>query len=240
MTSRARRVVLLHVRDERPHAERYQQLLDELNDAALAALRAAGWRPELVATAHAERATVLARARSADAIVIMGGEDVDPRLYGGRTDYPGSGGHEPRSDATLIAVTLDAIAREAPLLAICRGHQLLNVALGGTLVEHLDGHRDPGAEVFVQTPLQDVAAPLAAAPLPPDAVRCTHHQAIDRLADGLRVLALAQDGVVEAVAHETAPVLGVQWHPEHPQVAAAQLPALLDVVAALRPTAVPR
>ena len=218
-----RTLLALHVRDSRPHAPAYQSLLDDLNAATLRATATAGWSPRLLATAALDRDEVLAEARAADAVVILGGEDVNPQLYGGRAHYPGSGRHETRSDTTLIAVIRQAVAARTPLLGICRGHQLLNVALGGTLVEHMHGHRARNVDPYVRT---QVGGTLGEAE-----VFCTHHQAIRTLGAGLRVIARADDDVIEAVEHESAPVLGVQWHPEHPDVADHQLVALLERIA---------
>lgn len=225
MTSK-RPLVVLHVRATRPHAPGYQRLLDQLNDATLAAAAGAGWAPTLVATVDHDVESLVSQARAADAVVIMGGEDVTPALYGGAATYPDSGRHEPDSDAALLAVIHDAIARNAPLLGICRGLQLMNVACGGTLVQHMEGHRRTGDDVWVRTRLSHDAVVTPGAD-----VWCTHHQAVDRVGDGLRVVARAADGTVEALAHGAAPALGVQWHPEHPAVAATEVPALLERVA---------
>lgn len=224
-----RDLLVLHVRDERPHAPDYQRLLDELNIAAMRALTDAGWVPTLLAVARRDPREVLDRARDADAVVIMGGEDVDPRLYGGALTYPDSGQHEPEADRTMIAVIRQSLDRRTPLLGICRGHQLINVALGGTLIEHMTGHRDTGRSHFVRTRV-DVAAdePDPVAFAVGDDARCSHHQAVRALGDGLRVVARADDGTIEAIAHRDAPMFGVQWHPEHPEVAGGQLGRLLD------------
>lgn len=226
-----RDLLVLHIRRERPHAQRYQALLDELNTAAMSAFSAAGWHPELVATAETPQADVLARARTAAAVVIMGGEDVDPRLYGGVSVYPGSGKHETAADRAMIAVVHQSLRRQTPLLGVCRGHQLLNVALGGTLVEHMHGHRARGEDPFVATQLH-VEPGAAAAFDVGGAARCTHHQAVRAIGDGLQVVARAADGTVEAVVHRAAPLVGVQWHPEHPAVAHRQLVDLLDATVA--------
>jgi len=228
-----RDLLVLHVRDSRPHAPRFQRSLDDLNDAAMRAFANAGWQPTLLPTADADAAEVLARARSADAVVVMGGEDVDPTLYGGATTYPGSGMHEPHSDRVLIDVIRQSVADRTPLLGICRGNQLLNVALGGTLIPHLEAHRIPeDDDAFVHTvvAVADGADPAFAVG---EAARCSHHQAIGALGEGLRVIATAPDGIIEAVVHEAAPVVGVQWHPEHPEVAELQLPALLAATVAI-------
>ncbi|NYE20560.1 gamma-glutamyl-gamma-aminobutyrate hydrolase family protein [Microbacterium immunditiarum] len=224
-----RDLLVLHIRDERPRAPGYQRLLDELNRAAMRAFDDAGWAATLLPVAHLGPQEVLDRARGADAVVIMGGEDVDPQLYGGALTYPGSGQHEPEADRTMIAVIRQSLDRRSPLLGICRGHQLINVALGGTLVEHMVGHRSSGPSHFVSTSVEvapDEPEPAAFA-VGEDA-RCSHHQAVRSLGDGLRVVARADDGTIEAIAHRKAPLLGVQWHPEHPDVAGEQLATLLD------------
>jgi len=223
-----RDLLVLHVRTQRRHAPKYQHALDELNASALSAFEDAGWEPSLLATADEKRLEVLARARAADAVVIMGGEDVDPILYGGATVYPGSGAHETASDRTMIAVIHQSLRRETPLLGICRGHQLINVALGGTLIQHMRGHRGTAVDPYVRTQVvvaegEDEAFGVG------DQARCTHHQAVAELGSGLRVVARAPDSTVEAIAHVTAPLIGVQWHPEHPDVARRQLPGLLEL-----------
>lgn len=227
-----RTVALLHLRTRRPHAAGYQAELDALNASAVRTVARMGWEPLLVPTAELPTAETHAAARRADLIVLMGGEDVDPRLYGVRVDYPGSGHHEPRTDSTHIAVVLEAMQHHKPVLGICRGMQVINVALGGTLVQHLptvERHRgSAGTDPFVRTVVRiesetDLDADVDAA----QSVRCTHHQAVDVLGTGLRVAARAADGVVEAVVHESAPLTGVQWHPEHPATAEEQLAPLL-------------
>jgi len=223
-------VTVLHIRTSRPHDPEFQAELDMLNAAALDALAAEGWTSELVAVAERPADEVHAAARSADVVLVMGGEDVDPSLYGGRTEYPGSGAHEPDADRLTFAIMREAIAERRPLLAICRGLQQLNVALGGTLHEHMTGHVIEADDPFVATAVHaeadsDIARLGAAAP-----VKCSHHQAIDAVGEGLRVTARASDGTVEAIEHVDAPVAGVQWHPEHPVVAREQLAPLVRVL----------
>ncbi|GAB3601243.1 gamma-glutamyl-gamma-aminobutyrate hydrolase family protein [Microbacterium tumbae] len=232
MPTAARRVAILHPRTKRPHAALYQAELDMLNASTMETANRLGWDPLLVPTAEVPTADTLAAARAADLVILMGGEDVDPRLYGDKVDYPGSGHHEPRTDSTHIAVVLEALQQQKPLLGICRGLQVINVALGGTLVQHLPtvhNHRGPSAaDAFVKMrirlePDSGLARDVNAA-LP---VLCTHHQAVEVLGSGLRVAGRAADGVIEAVVHETAPITGVQWHPEHPDTATSQLLPLL-------------
>ncbi|GAA4782646.1 gamma-glutamyl-gamma-aminobutyrate hydrolase family protein [Microbacterium gilvum] len=219
------RIALVHLRTSRPHAPGFQADLDALNAGALAAVDALGGDADLIAASERPLDDVLDAVRAADAIVLLGGEDVDPARYGGAVDYPGSGHHEPASDEAHIAIVRDALRTGTPLLGICRGAQVLNVAFGGTLVQDHDGHRGaPGADPYVTTELAH-EGPLAG--VAAGEVLCTHHQSIGRVGDGLRVVARASDGIVEAVVHESAPITGVQWHPEHPAVAVAQLVPLL-------------
>ena len=151
-----------------------------------------------------------------DALVVSGGPDVEPVRYGAVPE-PECGPPAVERDAWELALTHAALARGVPLLGICRGMQLLNVALGGTLVQHLEGHRG-GPGVFAQHPVRPVPGTLLARALPePVTVPTYHHQAVARLGDGLTASAYAADGTVEALelpgaAHPFA--LAVQWHPE--------------------------
>lgn len=212
-------IAVFHLRSTRPHAPELQAQVDALNARTLESLEQVGARASLVPSAEVPLAESLAAARASDAIVIMGGEDVDPRFYDGPSTYPGSGSHEPEADRAQLAVVRQAVEVGTPVLGVCRGMQLINVALGGNLVPHMTGHRavpqlgDPFVETTLSTTspaLREVAAGMR--------VRCTHHQAIDRLGEGLRMVARAADGVIEAVVHESEPVTGVQFHAEHPAV----------------------
>ncbi|MGW1023401.1 gamma-glutamyl-gamma-aminobutyrate hydrolase family protein [Streptomyces sp. NPDC002577] len=159
--------------------------------------------------AHA--ASALARL---DGLVIAGGPDVEPVRYGAERD-PRTGPPARERDAWELALIDAALASGTPLLGICRGMQLLNVALGGTLVQHLEGHtQDVG--VFGRHAVKPVPGTRYADAVPEEAsVPTYHHQAVDRLGEGLRVCAYAQDGTVEAVELPGRHwVLGVQWHPE--------------------------
>ncbi|MEU4795627.1 gamma-glutamyl-gamma-aminobutyrate hydrolase family protein [Streptomyces sp. NPDC023327] len=150
-----------------------------------------------------------------DGVVIAGGPDVEPGRYGARREEL-TGPPAPERDAWELALIEAALESGTPLLGICRGMQLLNVALGGTLVQHLDGHAvAPG--VFGTHTVKPVPGTLYAS-LASDAasdVPTYHHQAVDRLGEGLTVSAHAEDGTVEAIELASpAWALGVQWHPE--------------------------
>ncbi|MGI9076179.1 MAG: gamma-glutamyl-gamma-aminobutyrate hydrolase family protein [Gemmatimonadaceae bacterium] len=161
---------------------------------------------------------------SVDALVLTGGEDVDPARYHA-VAHPLLGPTNAARDATEIALVLAARARKLPVLAICRGIQLLNVALGGTLVQHLPAERpgsvdhDPRSSrhARVHNVVLDRGSRLAAA-LGETHIRVNsfHHQALDRVADGLSVVGRAPDGVIEGVewSGDDWWALAVQWHPE--------------------------
>lgn len=153
-----------------------------------------------------------------DGVVIAGGPDVDPARYGAQRD-PRTGPPAEARDAWELALIEAALTSGTPLLGICRGMQLLNIALGGTLIQHLDGHaQTPG--VFGRHAVRPVPGTRYAETVPEEtSVPTFHHQAVDRLGRGLVASAYAADGTVEAVepgGHGTGSgwVLGVQWHPE--------------------------
>jgi putative glutamine amidotransferase len=156
-------------------------------------------------------------------ICLSGGPDLDPDTYGARA-HPELGPTEPELDQFELAVAREAHGRNLPILAICRGAQLLNVATGGTLVQHIpdvtDGsvqHRQSSAAERVTHAVEFASASLTARVLGADElpVNSFHHQAVDRLGRGLLAVGWSSDGVVEAIE---APgrdfVLGVQWHAE--------------------------
>lgn len=155
-----------------------------------------------------------------DGLVVTGGRDVDPLAYGHRP-HPATDEPAADRDAWEFALVRAALHRGMPVLGICRGAQVLNVACGGTLHQHLPdvvghtGHQH-GDAVFSTSSIRTVEGSRLAALIGPDTrAQCYHHQAIDQVGAGLAVSAVADDGVVEAVempGHRFA--LGVQWHPE--------------------------
>ncbi|MGN5634676.1 gamma-glutamyl-gamma-aminobutyrate hydrolase family protein [Streptomyces sp. AC154] len=159
-------------------------------------------------------ASVVARL---DGVVVAGGPDVDPARYGAGRD-PRTGPPAPERDGWEAALIGAALESGTPLLGICRGMQLLNVALGGTLTQHMDGHTGPEGKsgVFGSHTVTPVPGTRYASVVPGDCTVPTyHHQAVDRLGAGLVASAHAADGTVEAVERPGPGwVLGVQWHPE--------------------------
>lgn len=162
-----------------------------------------------------------------DAVMLTGSSsNVEPARYGGPASREGTR-HDAKRDATTLPLIRNILDAGMPLLAICRGHQELNVALGGTLhqnVHELPGKRDhraprdqPHAIRYAPVHPVDLSGSLAGlAGAAVAKVNSLHSQAIDRLAPGLAIEAVSEDGVVEAVrmAEARGFALGVQWHPE--------------------------
>lgn len=165
--------------------------------------------------------------RRIDGIVLTGGGDVEPAAYNG-AGHDAVYGVDPARDRSELAVARYAAANKIPTLAICRGIQVLNVALGGSLIADIPSQVDGGFEHFVSG---DGAAMQAHQSITLEAgcrlaglfgttslkVNSLHHQAVLTPADGLRPVAWSEDGVVEAVepTDPTWPLLAVQWHPEN-------------------------
>lgn len=151
-----------------------------------------------------------------DAVVITGGRDLDPAGYGHAPD-PRCGPVDPRRDAADLAVARAVVARNQPTLAVCRGIQVMNVALGGTLVQHVDDHmRLEQYNLDAHTVTIDADSRLAGiVGTTTLGVNTLHHQVLDTLAPGIRVVGRNEQGHVEAIEFDVAPaVLAVQWHPE--------------------------
>ena len=236
---RARSLAVVEVTRFRGHDPEYHAYVQLLVGAVIDEATRQGWTVSRLAADQGTDA-LLARTETADAIVVVGGEDIAPQFYGGTTGYAGESRHLVAADAAQLALVRRAVARETPLLGICRGLQILNVALGGTLIQHLDDgktHRNHGApirSIMSTHPVELSAGSRAAALLgtPVVDVRSAHHQAVDAVGEGLVVTGRAPDGHIEALEHRTAPVLGVQWHPEDPGAPAGQLAALLGALSA--------
>jgi putative glutamine amidotransferase len=155
-----------------------------------------------------------------DGLVLAGGADLDPGRYGA-VPHPRAGAPQPERDAAELALLEGAIDRDLPVLAVCRGLQLLDVLRGGTLHQHLpdvvgSAAHGPAPGEYGDNRVR-VAPGSRLAALVGDTARwaCHHHQAIDRLGAGLTAVAWADDGTVEAAELAGARwVLGVQGHPE--------------------------
>jgi gamma-glutamyl-gamma-aminobutyrate hydrolase PuuD len=155
-----------------------------------------------------------------DGLIVAGGPDVDPARYG-EEPGPHTTVVRPERDESELVALQAALDRDLPLLAVCRGMQLLNVALGGTLVQHVPdiagtACHNPGAGLYQRRAVRTAAGSELERLLGPTApVDCHHHQALDRLARDLVPSAWAEDGLVEAVEWPGRRFcVGVQWHPE--------------------------
>jgi putative glutamine amidotransferase len=150
-----------------------------------------------------------------DGLCLSGGPDLDPAAYGARERHPELGPTEPSLDEFELGLARAALERGMPILAVCRGAQALNVACGGTLHQHVPGHRQTSPAVEPSHAVQIAPRSRLARLLGTHSagVNSFHHQAVDRLGAGLRVVARADDGTVEAV-EGAGFVVGVQWHAE--------------------------
>ena len=171
--------------------------------------------PERIEPDEAER-----RMEPFDGIMLIGGGDIHPAAYG-QDPHPHSYGMDEEADAFDLEAAGVAVRMRMPLLAICRGMQVLNVALGGTLDQHItdrEGYRDHGTpgKGPAMHPVELEAGSLVAKAMDAERPECrsSHHQALADLGTGLVVTGRTDDGVIEAVEHREGWVLGVQWHPE--------------------------
>lgn len=181
-----------------------------------------GLTPLLVTPVHSPD-SIAALMAQCDGLVLTGGEDIDPKMYG-HDPIPELGTVNPARDQAELKALEIAVERNIPILGICRGHQLLNVFFGGTLCQDIEvamdearSHRQTspwgahhhGVTVEPNTHLLDA---LGCEDLK---INSYHHQAVQKLGDGLRVTARAEDGLVEGIESTDLDwVVGVQWHPE--------------------------
>jgi putative glutamine amidotransferase len=150
-----------------------------------------------------------------DGLCLSGGPDLDPAAYGAPDRHTELGPTEPSLDAFELSLVRMGLQRGLPILAVCRGSQALNVACGGTLHQHVPGHRQTEAattathevEIEARSRLHRMVRTRKLA------VNSFHHQAVDVLGDGLRVVGRALDGTIEAIEGDGF-VVGVQWHAE--------------------------
>ena len=151
------------------------------------------------------------RLRGFSAVLMPGGGDIDPNLYGQTQNTDEIYGVNNLQDSADLSLTRWAVENKVPFLAICRGMQMVNVAFGGTLVQHMDqDHRHVVSDIKIDSDVSRLGLSL-----PIVTASCYHHQAIDQLGDGLRVIAKAEQGHVEALAIDNgAWAYALQWHPE--------------------------
>lgn len=209
-------------------------IVRELADRAVHALDAAGGAPQLIDITAADRLDPAALAHRFAGLVLLGGADVDPVLYG-ETPHPTSYGIDTDADIYEIAAVRGAFESGTPMIGICRGMQIINVACGGTLVQDLGtdtSHHGPPDAIMVTQRVRVSPDSRLHRILGHDeaVIRTGNHQAVRHIADGFRVVARAHDGVIEAIEHTTAWIVGVQWHPEDPLADARDLAAIATAV----------
>lgn len=199
--------------------EAVAELMLELTSSALRSLVDAGASLVLV-DLTADSLPDLEEVVGCDGVVLLGGGDIDSTLYDHVGPVPNEYGVDRRADDFSIAVAQRSLADDVPLLGICRGVQVLNVACGGTLVPDIEDfglHHGPSEdELFIDervridpnSRLRDVVGADRLV------VRNGHHQAVHTVGEGLRAVAWADDGLVEGVEHPEKWAVGVQWHPE--------------------------
>lgn len=150
-----------------------------------------------------------------DGLIICGGNDICPDFYG--MENQGSVNMDRERDELELTITKAFLDTGKPILGICRGYQLLNVALGGTLIQHIksaDSHIAKNGADSVHKISAAEGTVLNKLYKNTFYVNSSHHQALLTLGQGLFVTAVADDGVIEAIEHESKPYIGVQFHPE--------------------------
>lgn len=193
-----------------------------VNEAYTRALTMAGLVPVVLPPIDPSVATTVLE--NVSGLVITGGEDVDPAHFG-QPAHPATGAPHAARDACELALARAAFERRMPTLSICRGAQVMNVALGGTLVQDVpsqhpsDVRHDLSARRTERVHAIDIDAGSALADIVGAThirVNSSHHQSVDRVADDLRITARSVDGIVEALEPRVADwwMLAVQWHPE--------------------------
>ncbi len=178
------------------------------------AIRRAGGVPLLLPVVDPDDAAGLLE--RVDGLLMTGGGDVDPANYGASEVDAHTSGVDPSRDARDMALCRIAVERDLPTLAICRGSQVLNVALGGTLVQHIDKHFDLERynELVHDVEIDGSSALAAWLGMKSLGVNTLHHQATATVGPDVKVVANAADGTIEGVESERGRAVGVQWHPE--------------------------
>lgn len=199
----------------------FADLVRRFTRCALQTLVDLGASYELMDTTHP--LDLPTRAAAFDRVLVLGGGDVSATHWGGTDDPALTYGIDRRADDDTITAIRAAADAGRPVLAVCRGAQLLNVAYGGTILPDIAvpadpalHHGPPGGPLFVDEPVTLAPGSRVHGALGRTrvTVRSGHHQAVDRVAADLVVTARADDGLAEAVEHPGLPLVGVQWHPE--------------------------
>jgi putative glutamine amidotransferase len=214
----------------------YYQSYYSIPSLYIESVRRAGGIPVLLPPDTAnEVASLLPRL---DGLIITGGADIDPNHYNGNAQHPSLTKIDYERDSSELALIRAWLNTEKPMLCVCRGMQVLNVAFGGTMHEHIpdvrenDIHRSADGLWTIHEILVDENSLLAQV-MGTNKVETYsgHHQAVKAIGQGLCVVAQAPDGIVEAIEHEKHPwLIGVQWHPEKSAATDPSQQALFDAL----------
>jgi putative glutamine amidotransferase len=187
----------------------------------------AGGLPVLLPTVDISGAVPMLEACTG--LLLIGGGDIEPAAYG-EAAHPNTSGIDTGRDTFELTLTRAALERNIPILGVCRGAQLLNVAFGGSLRQDLNSdlcHHWSGFEPAHSVVLDPDSLLSDLYGTPELNVNSLHHQAVARLGAGLRATAWSPDMAIEAIEHESRWAVGVQWHPESPPAALPGIDALL-------------
>ena len=180
-------------------------------------------------TLFAESAlTPAERVQQFDAILIPGGADLLPATYGAEPHELTSPADHAGQDAFEAGILRAAIEANIPVLAICRGFQLFNAISGGTLNQHIGDETNPHRNSLHPVSVESESRLHGILGATEITVSSYHHQAVEIAAPNLRVAATAPDGVIEALEHDEAPLVAIQWHPEDDAETNPQQQALFD------------
>jgi putative glutamine amidotransferase len=183
------------------------------------AVRRAGGRPAMLLPG--DQTPIEEVLEAFDALLLVGGGDIEPSRYG-QEQHPEIYGLEPDRDVFEIALLRNADRKRIPTLAICRGMQVMNVAFGGTLIQHLPDHPEylehgtPSGRDLARHDVKLAPGSRIAEAAGAEVLSCSthHHQGVDGVGDGLSATGWSEDGLIEALEREGGWMIGVQWHPE--------------------------
>jgi putative glutamine amidotransferase len=183
------------------------------------AVRRAGGRPAMLLPG--DQTPIEEVLEAFDALLLVGGGDIEPSRYG-QEQHPEIYGLEPDRDVFEIALLRNADRKRIPTLAICRGMQVMNVAFGGTLIQHLPDHPEylehgtPSGRDLARHDVKLAPGSRIAEAAGAEVLSCSthHHQGVDGVGDGLSATGWSEDGLIEALEREEGWMIGVQWHPE--------------------------
>lgn len=224
MTGRRKLIAVTGMRSE--HADGLRRRAVTASEKVLESIWRSGAEPVILAPLTGRDEVDLS---SYGGVVLPGGGDMDPSLYG-QDPHPATERTDLVHDRMDIAVAHECVRTGLPLLAICRGMQVVNVALGGTLMQDLPASDVPHREGFHAVALEPSSGLRAVIDSDEVSVSSYHHQAVAELGSGLIVTGRAADGCIEALEHVSSPLLAVQWHPEDDAHETAYEQAIFDAL----------